>query len=78
MKVYRRETSDIVRRFLAHQIDYRECIASLDAALASAVLRTDVKNMAGIRGASLINNNIIIKEMQRRGQIVKGLVIPAT
>jgi hypothetical protein len=31
MKVYRRKTEQIIKRFLSHQISFPECIAALDA-----------------------------------------------
>jgi hypothetical protein len=34
MEVYKRETQEVIKRFLARRLSFPECIAALDAALA--------------------------------------------
>ena len=39
MKVYEAETTEIVGRFLAHRLDFPDCIAALDSALTRFIPR---------------------------------------
>ncbi len=67
MEVYERETQEVIRRFLAHRLTFPECIAALDAALAGLVPRLTGEELAELRVVMLANNQIVMKEIERRG-----------
>jgi hypothetical protein len=67
VEVYKSETQEIIRRFLARRISFPDCIAALDAALASLVPRLRHKELDDLRALMLANNEIVMKEMERRG-----------
>jgi DNA-binding NarL/FixJ family response regulator len=66
MEVYERETEEIVKRFLAYRLDLPECITALDAALAYLIPRLTGDQLPRLRIAMLANNEIVMKEMERR------------
>jgi hypothetical protein len=39
MEVYKRETRNVIDRFLGHRLSFPDCIAALDAALAGLIPR---------------------------------------
>lgn len=57
----------MIKRFLAHRISFPACVAALDAALADLMPRLTGEQFAPVRALILENNNIIMKEMERRG-----------
>ena len=67
MEVYKRETQEVIKRFLARRISFPECIAALDAALADLVPRLSGEELAELRALMLANKEIVMKEMERRG-----------
>lgn len=67
MQVYESETNEIVRRFLAHRITFPECIAALDSALAAFIPKLTAVEITRLRIVMLANNEIVMKEMERRG-----------
>jgi hypothetical protein len=67
VEVYERETQEIIKRFLARRIGFPECIAELDAALARLAPRLTGEQLARLRIVALANNEIGMKEMERRG-----------
>lgn len=67
MKFYRRETRAIVRRFLDSRLSFPDCISALDAALARLVPRLKGEDIAALRIEMLANNEVVMKEMERRG-----------
>ncbi len=67
MEVYKRETREVIKRFLNHRLSFEDCIASLDAALADLTSRLPGEQIAPLRALILENNDIVMKEMQRRG-----------
>jgi CRP-like cAMP-binding protein len=66
MKVYRSETRKAIKSFLDGRLGFSDCIASLDAALATLKSRLTGEPIAPLRALILENNNIVMKEMQRR------------
>jgi hypothetical protein len=66
VEVYKSETQEIIRRFLARKISFPDCIAALDAALASLVPRMKHDELDTLRSLMLANNEIVMKEMERR------------
>ena len=67
MKVYKRDTHEIVNQFLGHRIGFADCIAALDAALAGFIPRMRPEDLPALRALLLSNNEIVMKEMERRG-----------
>jgi hypothetical protein len=67
MEVYERETEEIVKRFLARRISFPDCIAALDAALAGLIPTLTGDQIPRLRIVMLANNEIVMKEMDRRG-----------
>jgi hypothetical protein len=71
MEVYERETRKIVRRFLALRLSFPDCIAALDAALAGVIPALTGDQIPRLRIVMLANNEIVMKEMGKRGSSEK-------
>ena len=69
MKVYKRKTRLVIRRFLKGKENFADCIADLDAALADFIPRLQGGQIAELRSLMLANNEIVMKEMERRGPL---------
>ena len=68
MEIYKRETRKVIQRFLKHRLSFPNCVAALDAALADFIPRLDgLEQLATLRAVMLANNEIVMKEMERRG-----------
>ena len=67
VEVYKNETREIIRRFLNHRLSFHECLAALDAALADLTPRLTDEQIASLRPFVIENNDIVMKEMARRG-----------
>jgi CRP/FNR family cyclic AMP-dependent transcriptional regulator len=67
MEVYKRETREVIKRFLGHRISFPACVAALDAAFADLMPRLTGEQFAPLRALILENNNMVMKEMERRG-----------
>jgi hypothetical protein len=70
MEAYERETQAAVKRFLAHRTSFPDCIAAFDAALARLIPRLSGEQITRLRIVMLANNEIVTKEMERRGAVV--------
>jgi hypothetical protein len=68
VEIYKRETREIIQRFMLHHLSFENCIASLDAALSSLILRLHPGQLDEVRAVMLANNEIVMKEMQKRAQ----------
>src|SRR3954447_11268604 len=68
MEVYKTETREVLDRFLSHRLTFPACIAALDAALAGLLPRLRPEELPALRELMLANNEIVMKEMQRRAQ----------
>jgi hypothetical protein len=68
MEVYRSETREVLDRFLARRLNFPSCIAALDAALAGLLPRLRPEELPTLRELMLANNDVVMKEMERRGQ----------
>jgi CRP/FNR family cyclic AMP-dependent transcriptional regulator len=66
MEVYKSETREIIRRFLNHRLSFHDCIAALEAALEDLTSRLTGEQIAPLRALILENNQIVMKEMERR------------
>jgi hypothetical protein len=73
MEVYKSETQEVIRRFLANRLSFPDCVAALDAALAGLVPRLEDGQLPALRALMLANNEIVMKEMERRGPPVPDL-----
>lgn len=66
MEAYKSETRKVIKRFLAHRISFPDCLAALDAALASFIPRMHREELPALRAVILANNERVMKEMERR------------
>ena len=66
MEVYKRETRQVIRRFLLHQLGFPNCISALDAALAFLIPGIHPEELDTLRAVMLANNETVMKEMERR------------
>jgi hypothetical protein len=67
MEEYERETQEIIKRFLERRLGFPDYIAALDAALSDLIPRLEDGQLPRLRGVMLANNEIVMKEMERRG-----------
>ena len=67
MEVYKRETEEVLKRFLDRKLSFPDCIAALDAALTRLIPRLTDEKLASVRALILANNETVMKEMERRG-----------
>lgn len=68
MEVYKSETREVLSRFLSRRITFPGCIAALDAALAGLLPRLRPEELPALRELMLANNEVVMKEMERRGR----------
>jgi CRP/FNR family transcriptional regulator, cyclic AMP receptor protein len=69
MDVYKSETREAIKRFLERRISFLDCIAALNAALADLTPRLTAEQMAPLDALMSENNDIVMKELERRGPI---------
>src|ERR1700686_3331625 len=67
MEVYKSETREVIRRFRAGKLSFHYCVAALDAALAYLSSRLRGEQIAPLRALMMENNDMVMKEMERRG-----------
>ena len=67
MEVYKNETERAIKRFLNHRLSFDGCMAALDSALTDLTSRLTGEQIAPLRALILENNDIVMKEMERRG-----------
>jgi CRP/FNR family transcriptional regulator, cyclic AMP receptor protein len=67
MEVYKRETREVIKRFLSRRLSFDECMAALKAALADLTSRATGEEIDDLRPLILENSDIVMKEMERRG-----------
>jgi hypothetical protein len=68
MEVYRHECQEVINRFIACRLSFPECITSLNDALADLIPRLKSGEVPLLRKVMLANNEIVMKEMERRGR----------
>ena len=66
MEVYKGETREVIRRFLAGQLTFPACIAALDAALAGLIPHLPADQLEELRSVMAANNAVVMQEMKRR------------
>ena len=67
MELYRSVTREVIERFLDNGLSFPECITALDAALADFIPRRSSDQLPALRALMLANNDIVMKEVERRG-----------
>jgi CRP/FNR family transcriptional regulator, cyclic AMP receptor protein len=66
MEVYKCETRKAIKRFLNDSLSFHDCMAALDTALAGLTSRATRQQIALLRPLILENDDIVMKEMERR------------
>ncbi len=67
MEVYKRETREVIKRFLGHRLSFTACLSALDSAFADLIPRLTGEEFVPLHALILKNNEIVMKEMERRG-----------
>jgi hypothetical protein len=67
MEEYERRTGDVIELFLSRRISFQDCISAMDSALADFIPTLEGDQIARLRAVMLANNEIVMKEMERRG-----------
>jgi len=67
MDVYKSETREVIKRFLNHRLSFHDCLAALDSAFADFSSRATDEEVASLRSLILENNDIVMREKERRG-----------
>jgi len=66
VEVYKRETQEVVGRFLSHQLSFPDCITALHSALARLLPTLEQEQFDEVRVVLLANNDAVMEEMARR------------
>jgi len=66
LEVFKRETHEIVGRFLSHQLGFPDCITALHSALARLLPTLEPEQFDEVRVVLLANNDAVMDEMARR------------
>lgn len=66
LEVYKRNTQEIVRRFLDHRITFAGCMAALDAAFGVLLPKLKPEQLPDVRTVVLANNERVMAEMHKR------------
>jgi hypothetical protein len=66
VECYERDTTEVVNRFLRNALSFPDCMAALDSALAAFMPRLNDEQIVRLRIVVLANNEIVMKEMERR------------
>jgi len=66
MEVYKRETQELVGRFLSHQLSFPDCVVALHSALARLLPTLEREQFDEVRVVMLANNDAVMDEMARR------------
>jgi hypothetical protein len=66
MEVYKRETREVINRFLLRQLSFPKCICALDAALSAVIPILKPENLDELRAVMRENRERVMKEMERR------------
>jgi hypothetical protein len=66
MEVYKRETEEIIKRFLDRRIGFHECMIALDAAVAGLIPKMTPEELEAVKVQMAANHAIVMEEMERR------------
>ena len=72
MEVYKRETQELVGRFLSHQLSFPDCVVALHSALARLLPTLEREQFDEVRIVMLANNDAVMDEMARRSAKLKA------
>ena len=61
MEIYKRETRDLVNRFLLRQLSFPDCISALDSALAGLIPRLRPEDLPALREVIMANNESVLQ-----------------
>jgi hypothetical protein len=76
VEVYKRETREVIQRFLDHKTSFPGCISALDAALAALIPILHPTELGSLRALMLANNAMVMEEMERREQAKPRPITP--
>jgi hypothetical protein len=65
--VYQSECREVIKRFVERRLSFPQCIVALDSALADLIPRLTGAQIAALRCLAAANNEIVMKEMEKRG-----------
>jgi hypothetical protein len=71
MEIYKAETRKVITHFLHYKISFGGCVHALDAARSSLMVRMSPEDSSELRAVILTNNQIVMKEMERRSEMAK-------
>ena len=66
LDAYKREAGEAIALFLDDKLSFPDCMAALEATLAHLIPRLRREHYSAIRALMLENNEIVMKEMERR------------
>jgi len=66
LDAYKRETGEAIALFLDDKLSFPDCMSALEAALAHLIPTLKREHYSAIRALVLENNEIVMKEMERR------------
>ena len=66
MRVYGRESTEILKRFRQRRISFDECIAALGAAFAGILPPPEGEERKVLQALARATHNAVMKEMERR------------
>jgi len=66
VEVHERETTEVVKLFLADRLSLTACIAALDSALEDFIPKLKPEDATRLRIVMLSNNEVVMNEMARR------------
>src|SRR5579862_6605896 len=66
MRQYQSETRTAINRFLHHHLSFDRCIHDLEGALGRLIPRMAQEHLPELRTLMLANNELVMKEMERR------------
>jgi len=72
MEVYKRETQEIVGRFLSQELSFPDCVVALHSALARLLPTLEREQFDEVRVVMLANNDTVMDEKARRSAKHKG------
>ena len=73
MEVYKRETNEIVRKFMTGRLSAIECMSALDSALDAALPGISQKDFLEVRAIAIFNAGLVQKEVERRGTTARPI-----
>ena len=70
VRVYERETQDVIKRFVRHKLSFAQCIAALDAAMMRVAPDLNDGNLSSLHALMLANSEAMTRETERREALV--------